>query len=130
MCCYAQHDGWSTRAWNEEESSSFYEVVQEQPWERARDNAARKVDDEDSYFLENASLANLDNDVVDLEFKKRMEQASFKTWKNRIVQRRWKDLYDSEAHLNLQTAVKEHLYIQAHGSLKGAHNLAKFDPLA
>ena len=130
MCCYAQHDGWSTRAWNEEESSSFYEVFQEQPRERACDKAARKIDDEDTYFLENASLAELDNDVVDLEFKKRIEKASFKTRRNRTVQRRWKDLYDGEAHLNLQTTVKEDLYIQAYGSLKGAHKLANFDPLS
>ena len=73
---------------NQEESSSFYEVVQEQPWERYHDKAARKIGNKDTYFTEHASLADLDNNVDDLEFKKRMEKASFKTRKNRIVQRR------------------------------------------
>ena len=65
--------------------------------------------EEDAYFADNVELADLDNDVVDLAFKERMEKASFKTHRSRIVQRRWKDLYDPTAHVKLQTAVKEEL---------------------
>ena len=115
---------------DQEESSSFYEVAEERPQEPVVDRAERKIAEEDAFFVDNAELADLDNDVVDLAFKERMKKVSFKTYRNRIVQRGWKDLYDPTAHVKLQIAVKEELCIKRYGYLRVGDELADFDPLA
>lgn len=80
------------------------------------DSAAKAVDDEDEFLRDNANLANLDNDIVDLEFKVRYDRAKFLPRKLRIIQKRWKKLYDAKAHTRLQCAVKNELHCWHHNN--------------
>ena len=92
------------------------------------DEAERAVDDEDKYLQENAELADVNNDVIDLDFKEKLERIEFMPRKLRIVQRRWTQLYDVKAHVRLQDAVKKELYTRRNDDNDGL-DLVDLDPI-
>ena len=91
---------------DQEENSSFYEVTEERPQEKVVDRAEREIAEEDVYFANNAELANLDNDVVDLAFKEKMEKVSFKTRTSRLAQRRFSTLHGMYILLRVEFPIR------------------------
>ena len=136
--CVAMHNMMvATRVneWNEEDDECWYDTVipssesstnAEETSPRI-DEAERAVDEDDEYLRANAAMADINNDLVDLEFKDRLERAQFMPRKLRIVQRRWAQLYDSKAHVRLQDAVKRELYMRNHDD--DGSDLANIDPI-
>ena len=111
------------------EDESFYELVRDVPdTPRVPDRAEKDIDAEDEDFALNSSLADLDNDIVDLDFKARMERAQFLPRKTRIIQRRWHNLYNEDAHIRLQNAVKADVWEQDNGDAADGDELDDFDP--
>ena len=116
---------------HQDESSTFYEVVTQEDQEASVEVvecAVREVDAEDADFEANEEYADLKNDLVDLDFKRKRENAMFMCRKHRIVQRRWRNLYDVVARRRLQDAVKKDLYRKKHGDAGNGDEMDDFDP--
>lgn len=60
--------------------------------------------------MEHAALADLDNDVVDLNFQEEMRRSQMLTRNMRFVKYYWEELTDVDEHVRLQRAVKSQLY--------------------
>ena len=121
---------------HQEESSTFYEVVTQEDQETSvevvevadHERAVRKVDAEDTDFEENEEYADLKNHIVDLDSKRRRENATFMCGKLRIVQRRRHNFYNFGAHCQLKNAVKKDLYRKKHRDADDGDEMDDFDP--
>ena len=119
---------------NQIESESFYELASDNvpnyhPPTVTKTAAAEKaIADRDAYFEANAALADLNNDVVDLELRDELREAQILTRNLRFVQYYWKELTNTEEHLRLQNAIKHQLYKDRYGQDTDGDELASFDP--
>ena len=117
---------------HQEESSSFYEVVQhQQSAEAPVDSVEAEIDSEDAclYNRAEAGEGNLKNDLVDLDLIERIDRSKFYSRRFRVVQRRWEKLTSSSSHLSLQNAVKTEVYRRQYGEVGDGEDIADFDPL-
>ena len=73
-------------------------------------------------------MADLNNDVVDLELRDELREAQILTRNLRFVQYYWKELTNTEEHLRLQNAIKHQLYKDRYGQDTDGDELASFDP--
>jgi len=114
----------------EEESESFYELVADHDPHHAlfNDAAEAAIAEEDTYFEANADLADLNNDVVDLDFRREFQEAEILEQNLRFVQYYWDELYDVNEYARLQNAVKHQLYQNRHGNYACAYKVDAFDP--
>ena len=123
---------------DQRESESFYELVadqdpqhgQQQPDVSVSPAAEKVIADEEAYFADNAARANLDNEVVDLDFREELYQHQLLSRNLRFVQHYWKQLADVNEHMRLQNAVKHQLYKDAYGHDTHGNDVANFDPFA
>ena len=74
-------------------------------------------------------MIDQNQDIIDLDFKRKWERSQFMPRKLRIVQRRWATLYNAEAHNRLRNAVKQQLYTERFGKHNDGEELVGFDSL-
>lgn len=116
---------------DQQEESSFYELVTSETSGEASvpGRAEAEVDAEDAMLEENKCVIDQNQDIIDLDFKRKWERSQFMPRKLRIVQRRWATLYNAEAHNRLRNAVKQQLYTERFGKHNDGEELVGFDSL-
>ena len=107
---------------DEEEDSSFYELVPHNVPHYHPSDAEVAIAEEDAQF--NASVQEEDS-----EFRRQKEDAEILGHQLRIVQYYWEQLNDAQSHLQLQDAMKKELYWKRHGENADLDAMGNHNPL-
>ena len=114
---------------DEEEDADYYETVSSNdPQYRYNYNtqpahvdpdAQAAIAEEDAYFESNAEYIDLDNDVVDLDLRRKAIRAQSMSLNARYLRWRWERLTNVGEHYRLQNAIKHELWNRDHADQDG-----------
>ena len=113
----------------EEEDADYYETISSNdPQYRYNYNAQPAhvdpdaqvaIAEEDEYFESNAEYIGLENDVVDLDLRRKAIRAQSMSLNARYLRWRWEQLTDVGEHYRLQNAIKHELWNRDHSGRDG-----------